>query len=192
MPKIGDIKYGRELHYKSLSTKYIWHACIDCGKGRWVVIITNRPVRLKCRSCSKKGKYHPSGDESPNWKGGKYLTHGYVRILLRPDNFFYSMADTDGYVLEHRLVMAKHLGRCLQDWEKVHHKGMRHTGIENKQDNLEDNLEMSSSLGEHSANHSKGYKDGYAKGLIDGRNKQILNLKEELRILRQQIQWGED
>jgi len=62
--------------------------------------------------------------------------------LLQPDDFFFSMAGADGYVGEHRLVMAQSLGRCLHSWELVHHKGIRVKGIANRSDNLIDNLQL--------------------------------------------------
>jgi len=63
---------------------------------------------------------------------------------------------------------------------------LRYLGIDNRQDNLIDNLELTTN-GAHSLAHRKGYKDGYQKGLIDGRLKQIEELRQEVKFLQWQI-----
>ena len=217
MPIIGEIKRDYEifpLRRFANYTKYIWHACEDCEKERWVQLVKGQPVNNKCPSCGQKVnrikriclycqkefevipsrvekglaqfcsrscscKYR-ARERSPLWRGGRTINNGYVIVRLAPDDFFFPMAERrHGCVREHRLVMAKHLGRNLQRWELVHHKGLKYPqgSMENKQDNRIENLELTCSLGEHSANHSKGYADGYQKGLQDGRLKQIQELK---------------
>lgn len=66
-----------------------------------------------------------SGDNNPAWKGGVtiFKTHGNyvgVRYVRCPDEFL-SMARKDGYVMEHRLFVARAMGRCLTRAEVVHH-----------------------------------------------------------------------
>ena len=46
MPKIG--KLG--------TNKYVYHACIDCGKERWVAFIKGNPVNLRCSNHSRYSK----------------------------------------------------------------------------------------------------------------------------------------
>jgi transposase len=55
------------------------------------------------------------------WQGGRRNHMGYVMVLLESGHPFYAMAVSDGYVLEHRLVMAEFLGRPLGPKETVHH-----------------------------------------------------------------------
>lgn len=67
------------------------------------------------------------------WKGGKYTDKdGYIRIL-QPGH---PAATQIGYVLEHRLVMERKIGRFLRSTEVVHHIN----GIRN--DNRIENLEL--------------------------------------------------
>lgn len=124
MPKLGEIQRGTEFHSYKDSSKYIWHACEVCGKQRWVFLKNGKPETVKCKTCN--GRLSVSGwkyEQHPSWKGGRhYDGQGYIRVRLKPDDFFFPMAKSSGYVLEHRLVMAKHLGRNLHSWEIVHHK----------------------------------------------------------------------
>lgn len=194
-PQVGEVKRGIEIGRKG-TNYWMWCACPKCGKQRWVYLKQGKPISKHCVQCRKyvltpaRARVHESrrgiprkpgiikrGKEAHSYKNGRSKTSkGYITILLSPDDFFYPMADkTHGRVLEHRLVVAKKLGRCLHSWELVHHKGIRHSDIRNKSDNLEDNLELTIK-GQHTKDHSQGYQDGFQKGYSDGKDKRVREL----------------
>lgn len=77
------------------------------------------------------------GPESPHWKGGRAHSHGYVSVWVHPDDPLRVMARSGSrlHVLEHRLVMARYLGRPLASHEQVHHiNGVRD---DNRLENLQ-------------------------------------------------------
>ena len=82
----------------------------------------------------KQGKNHY------NWKGGKRITYkGYMHIY-KPNHPF---CTNRSYILEHRLVMEKYLGRYLKPEEVVHHING------NKSDNRLKNLRLFANYKEH-------------------------------------------
>jgi len=193
--QIGEIKRGFEIGKKG-TNKWMRCACPKCGKERWVYLKHNKPVSKHCVQCREyvltpaRAKVHESqrgiprkpgiikrGEEAYSYKNGRFKTvRGYISVLLTGTDEFYLPMSTHAHrVLEHRLVMAKHLGRCLGSWEIVHHKN----GI--KDDNRIENLGLTT-IGSHSIEHNKGYQDGFLKGYSDGRDKRIKELESLLKV----------
>ena len=144
-PKCGRIKYIPEWYLKRL--KYVGY-CIGC--------------------VGKEAIPWPTGERHYCWKGGrKKDVKGYIHVKLYPDNFFYPMVNASHYVLEHRLIMAQYLQRCLLSWEVVHHKN----GI--KDDNKLGNLELLS---------TRHLVDQQTKALVKRLQGRVLKLEQLLKV----------
>ncbi len=137
LPQLGDTTIRGKSY-----CKWVWHACVDCGKERWVFLLHGNPLNLRCTKCAAKERTKERyGPLHHAWGGGRRKTrYGYVRVWVSADDFFFPMCHEKrmhgGYVMEHRLVMAKSLGRNLHLWEIVHHKN----GV--KDDNRIENLRL--------------------------------------------------
>ena len=119
MPILGEVRKARDIGRTGYH-RYIRVDCPECREERWVVLTPRGPMSVFCKSCSPR-QFVQSGSSNPHWKGGRRKAQdGYIQLWLPKDDFFFPMANKR-YVLEHRLVMAKHLKRCLLAWEVVHH-----------------------------------------------------------------------
>jgi len=80
-----------------------------------------------------------SGENNPNWNGGKRTSMGYV-LIYKPEH---PNRGKYPYIQEHRLVMEKLLGRYLTKEERVHHINYK------KDDNRIENLYLCKTKSEH-------------------------------------------
>ncbi len=127
-PTLGEIRKAREIG-RNYFMRFMWVGCADCGKERWVAIIKGELASLRCGGCAR------SGSRGVYWKGGRLNTvGGYIAVWVPDNDPFVSMRFSQKYVFEHRLIMARHLGRCLNKEEWVHHiNGIR---TDNRLENL--------------------------------------------------------
>lgn len=66
--------------------------------------------------------FRATGADHSMWVGGRLdAGSGYIRQWISPDDPLASMRDHQGYIKEHRLVLARKLGRPLLETETVHH-----------------------------------------------------------------------
>lgn len=92
-----------------------------------ILVAANVPMRGK----------KVSGERHGNWVGGiTERADGYLLERVAHDEPFAVMRTGSGYVLQHRLVMARSLGRPLASNETVHHING------NRKDNRIENLQM--------------------------------------------------
>ena len=112
-----------------------WLCRCQCGTER--VVSGNNLRRGISKSCGcyrdEQASLNNRGGKHPGWKGGRRKTgSGYIQ-LASPE---YPGSTYPNKTLEHIVVMARHLGRPLNDNETVHHKN----GI--RDDNRIENLEL--------------------------------------------------
>jgi hypothetical protein len=154
--------------------------CAVCGVEVWKPNARLRTVQTPTCSCECNGKLRAkelvrhshkgrsgwtgdsmksylakmTGEGNPAWKGGVtyFRKHGNYKSIkyVRCPPEFMAMARRDGYVMEHRLIVARALGRALLRTEVVHHEN------HDPQDNRLENLELFASNKEHKLHEARG------------------------------------
>ncbi len=115
--------------------------CINCSKK--FELIWRKTQKFCSHKCFRQ---YNRGKNSYQFKGRIGDSRGYIKIYM-PEHPYANKK----YVLEHRLVMEKHLGRYLHSDEIVHHLN------EIKDDNRIENLELMI-RNDHNGLHSLGNK----------------------------------
>lgn len=148
----------------------IFKNCPSCEKE----FTTRWDKQICCsRSCARAYDAKKNGGHSWTYKGGtsKHAS-GYIKELDKTHPY----ADESGYVMQHRLVMERSLGRKLGASERVHHKN----GVRN--DNRIENLELWMPVGQNT-------KDPSGARVIDVARDAISKLSTEDRnILLKELQ----
>jgi hypothetical protein len=143
-PATKDKLDGRCKQCKKEGQHKLPKICEHCGKS----FLAAKPIPKvrRGRFCSKKCQFSfMTGDKSHRWRGGKKISKGgYIYIFQRE----HPHSTKNGYVLEHRLLMEKKIGRYLTKEEVVHHINS------NTKDNRIENLELFSNQGEHLSYHN--------------------------------------
>lgn len=169
--------------------QFVTATCSECGKtyqtkAAWLKRVKSPTCSRQCNGKARGRAFAPhghkgragwtdesrasyrekmSGADNPAWKGGvtykrpkgNYIGPRYVRCPVD----LLVMARADGYVMEHRLVMARWVGRPLLRVECVNHVDR------NPRNNVRSNLELYPSNGDHKRGECGRFVEGVANRL---------------------------
>lgn len=125
-----------------------WHTGREVSEGHKEIIkkthigkVVSKETREKI-SKGRKG-ISPIGKHE-RFQGRRNRADGYLQIYKADHPF----SNAEGYVMEHRLVMERHIGRFLTPKEVVHHINRK------RNDNRPENLYLFASGSDHTKYHS--------------------------------------
>jgi hypothetical protein len=153
MRKRHGVPLGLHGHRKRLSQgqiaemKTLYKNGFTLGSIARRVSLAPETVRINLMEAGVIPERRPRlGSFSTAWQGGRPKTRsdGYQSVYLDISDPLSLMRNRAGYVLEHRLIMARHLGRVITANETVHHINGKH------HDNRIENLQI------RHGNHGKG------------------------------------
>lgn len=109
---------------------------LKAGKGRYCTRACRNKAHPPTGPCPQRGV---PGERNGSWKGGvtywrKAGNYPPIKYVRAPE-WALPMARKDGYIMEHRLLMAKRCGFLLTRTEVVHH--VDHDPTNNSLSNLE-------------------------------------------------------
>jgi hypothetical protein len=139
--RIGQKSWNR-IHIDDDRLTYLYlHERRTAKEIASILGIGANPVyrRLRELRITRSNSESHKGQKPGNYKGRYLDGHGYV-VVHMPENHPYRCMSGrsrygSGYVREHRLVMAQHLGRPLESWEVVHQ--INHDRKDNRIENLQ-------------------------------------------------------
>lgn len=118
------------------------------------------------------------GSNHTDWTGGTKIDQAGYRLIhkcLLSDEeleLFGCMFGVSNYIREHRIAMARHLGRPLEEWEHVHHLG------EDKSNNDISNLALHNPRG-----HLRTHKEQLRQTLNSQRRAELLDEQNKRLVL---------
>jgi hypothetical protein len=142
-----EVQYKKGVHATPRTEFKKGHVSLTKGKKHTEESKRKMRAALKGRKKPPFSEEHKrkmsegnTGKNNSNWKGGRTKhPNGYVYIWIPGHPF----STKKGYVLEHRLVAEKELGRYLKPTEEGHHRNGK------RDDNRWDNLFVFESKPEH-------------------------------------------
>ena len=133
-------KYDKRIVVTCFDCNITKEISLHCLQGYKRKALKNgTEYKYRCHKCALR--HASSGEKNNNWNGGKFINEfGYValniRYLSEEDKKLIGSTRISRFFPEHRLIMAKKLGRQLSETELVHHIN----GI--KTDNRIENLSL--------------------------------------------------
>lgn len=142
------------------SRHFVLVTCPKCKQERWARVdyMSQAKHFPHCARCAPHGM---ALDLNPSWRGGRINHKGYIFVKVPSTDPLFCMTNNHGYIGEHRLIIARHLGRPLTRKELVHH-----IDGDKKNNNLS-NLELTTNE-EHTHKYREAYEIGYKQGFADG------------------------